>query len=180
MAVYGLKPTFKDYKGYTQWRKVWAETYMALIQKIRNSRQTLRSLQSQFVGGHESVRKAQQHLTGECVIAHKLNSVLDEAKIRMSNITKMKHDLEQHMAQYPLMLEDCKNVDFHFNKKHLEHDFVPMWIVKAKGQTFYVHHVESKAAWTTRETPDHPATKGAIRFKSCNVSISADGVATIS
>lgn len=180
MAVYGLKPTFKDYKGYTQWRKVWAETYGTLIQKIRSSRRVLRELQGKFVTGDASVRKAQQHLLGERVMAHKLNSVLDEAKIRMSNITKMKHDLAEHMAQYPLTLEDCKNVDFHFNKKHLEHDFVPMWIVKAKGQSFYVHHVESRAQWTTRETPDHPATKGAIRFKSCNVSISADGVATIS
>jgi hypothetical protein len=55
-----------------------------------------------------------------------------------------------------------------------------MWALKAKGKTYYVHHVESRAPWTTRETPDHPATKGAIRFKACSVSISADGIATIS
>ena len=93
---------------------------------------------------------------------------------------QMKIDMANHYSQFPLSLSDCKNVDFHFNKKHLQFDFVPMWIVKAKGQTFYVNHVESHAAWTTRETPDHPATKGAIRFKNCSVSISIDGVATIS
>jgi hypothetical protein len=180
MAAYGLKPAFKDLDGYKQWRKVWAETYSALTHKIRKNKIKLTNMQRQFGTQDASVRKAQMVLLGERVMAYKLNSLLNEAKIRMQNITKMKSDIVEHMAQFPISIDGCKNVDFHFNKKHLEHDFVPMWIVKAKGTSFYVHHVESRATWTTRETPDHPATKGAIRFRSCNVSISADGIATIS
>jgi DNA-binding TFAR19-related protein (PDSD5 family) len=179
MAVYGLKPAFKDLAGYKQWRKVWAETYTVLTSKIRKNKMKLIELQRTLGTQDASTRKAQQILRGERAMAFKLNSLLDEAKIRMQNITKMRKEIQDHVAQFPLEMECCKNVDFHFNKKHLEHDFVPMWIVKAKGQSFYVQHVESRATWTTRETPDHPATKGAIRFKSCNVSISADGVATI-
>lgn len=180
MAVYGLKPAFKDLAGYKQWRKVWAETYATLAAKIRDNKVKLFTLQRELGTQDAATRKAQRVLLGERVMAYKLNSLLDEAKIRMQNITKMKRDIDAHLAQFPINIESCKNVDFHFNKKHLEHDFVPMWIVKAKGASYYVHHVESRATWTTRETPDHPATKGAIRFKTCNVSISADGVATIS
>jgi hypothetical protein len=180
MAVYGLKPAFKDLAGYKQWRKVWAETYKALVQKIRKNKVKLITLQRELGTQDAATRKAQLILRGERAMAFKLNSLLTEAKIRMQNITTMKKEIKEHLGQYPVAFEGCKNVDFHFNKKHLEHSFVPMWIVKAKGQSFYVHHVESRATWTTRETPDHPATKGAIRFRSCNVSISADGVATIS
>jgi hypothetical protein len=179
MAVYGLKPAFRDIEGYKKWRKVWAETYQVLIRKIRISKADLYKLQTTLGSSNEITIKAQRKLLGERVMARKLNTLLDEAKIRMANITKMRKDISTHYDMFPLKLEDCKNVDFHFNKKHLEHDFIPMWVVKAKGKAFYVHHVESRATWTTRETPDHPATKGAIRFRNCSVSISADGIATI-
>jgi hypothetical protein len=53
-----------------------------------------------------------------------------------------------------------------------------MWVLKAKGQTFYVDHVDSKIGFSTKETPDNSHTKGAIKFKHCLVAI-AEGVATI-
>lgn len=74
---------------------------------------------------------------------------------------------------------DARNIDFHFNKKHLENPEIPCWILKCKGETFYVHHVECNIPWSTRETPDNPSTKGAIRIKRGNVTISEDGIATI-
>ena len=29
-----------------------------------------------------------------------------------------------------------------------------MWIIMAKGQTYYVEHVSADLPWTTKETPD--------------------------
>jgi len=46
-----------------------------------------------------------------------------------------------------------------------------MWIIKAKGQTHYIHHLNADCPWTTKETPDNPATKGSIKFKNCRLTI---------
>lgn len=75
------------------------------------------------------------------------------------------------------MREHCRTIDFHFNKGHLQDPSIPMWVVKTKGQSFYVNHVESNATWTTRETPEG-STKGSIRFKNCFLKIE-DGIAYI-
>lgn len=53
-----------------------------------------------------------------------------------------------------------------------------MWIIKAKGQTFYVNHVDCKLGWSTKETPDNPSTKGAIKIRKCTLEIK-DGTALI-
>jgi hypothetical protein len=49
-----------------------------------------------------------------------------------------------------------------------------MWVLKAKGQTYYVSHVTSDAKWTTKETPDNPHTKGSIKFKNVDLEINND------
>ncbi len=56
---------------------------------------------------------------------------------------------------------------FHFNKKHLENPTIPMWVVKCRGDTYYVHHVDVSpgVGFSTKETPDNPHTKGSIKFK---------------
>lgn len=59
----------------------------------------------------------------------------------------------------------CKELVFHFNKKHLEDPTIPMWIIMTKGKTYYVDHVEANIPWTTKETPNNIRTKGAIKFK---------------
>jgi hypothetical protein len=63
----------------------------------------------------------------------------------------------------------CKNSEivFHFNKKHLEDPNIPMWVVKCKGETHYVHHVnvDKGVGFSTKETPDNTSTKGSIKFK---------------
>lgn len=69
---------------------------------------------------------------------------------------------------------------FHFNKKHLEDETVPMWVIKSHGVTFYINHLNSEMAWTTKETPDNEHTKGSIKFKDCKLSIDDDNCATIS
>lgn len=67
---------------------------------------------------------------------------------------------------------------FHFNKGHIVNPSIPPWVVKCKGETYYVNHVESNAPWNTKETPDNPHTKGAIKFKNVDLVIE-DGVAKI-
>jgi hypothetical protein len=106
-------------------------------------------------------------------------TVLDEAKIRMNNITTMRKSMIEHQKQFPLEIQQCDRVDFHFNKKHLEFPWIPMWVIKTKGKTFYVNHVNASCPWSTRETPDNDSTKGSIRFRECSMKIDAEGVATL-
>lgn len=56
---------------------------------------------------------------------------------------------------------------FHYNKKHNEDTSVPPWVVKCKGQTFYVNHMEIApgVGFTTKETPDSPHTKASLQIK---------------
>lgn len=68
---------------------------------------------------------------------------------------------------------------FHFNKKHLEDPSIPMWVLKTKGETHYVNHVDCNVPWSTKETPDNPHTKGAIRVKNCRLTINDEKNAVI-
>lgn len=74
----------------------------------------------------------------------------------------------------------CKEIVFHFNKKHLEDPTVPMWILKTKGETYYVSHVDCQAPWSTKETPNNAHTKGSIKIKDAVLSINDNNEATIS
>lgn len=68
---------------------------------------------------------------------------------------------------------------FHFNKASVTNPEVPPWVIKAKGNTYYVKHVDANAPWSTKETPDNPHTKGSLKFK--NVTLAIDNEeATIS
>ena len=55
----------------------------------------------------------------------------------------------------------------HFNKIHLQQPDIPMWVIKVKGETHYVNHVDvdSGIGFSTKETPDNPHTKGSLKFK---------------
>lgn len=68
---------------------------------------------------------------------------------------------------------------FHFNKGHLADPTIPMWVIKAKGQTFYVNHVDVNCPFSTKETPDNPSTKGSLKFKNCRLEIDDNQNATI-
>lgn len=56
---------------------------------------------------------------------------------------------------------------FHFNKKHLTDPTIPMWVIKCRGDTHYVHHVDVSpgVGFSTKETPDNPHTKGSVKIK---------------
>jgi len=63
--------------------------------------------------------------------------------------------------------EKKETIIFHFNKKHLENPEIPMWVVKYKGETYYVHHIDVSPGigFSTKETPENPHTKGSLKFK---------------
>lgn len=63
---------------------------------------------------------------------------------------------------------------FHFNKGHLSDPSIPMWVLKIKGQSYYVNHVECNVPWSTKETPDNDKTKGSLKIKNCIVKIDDD------
>lgn len=74
----------------------------------------------------------------------------------------------------------CRDVVFHFNKKHLEDETIPMWVIKTHGETFYVQHVDCTIPWSTKETPDNSHTKGSIKVKDALLQIDDDNCATLS
>lgn len=74
----------------------------------------------------------------------------------------------------------CKDVVFHFNKKHLEDATVPMWVLKTHGKTYYVNHVDCTVPWSTKETVDNPHTKGSIKVKEVLLQIDEENCATLS
>lgn len=66
-----------------------------------------------------------------------------------------------------LNIQSKTEIIFHFNKMSLQDPSIPMWVIKAKGVSYYVDHldVESGVGFSTKETPDNPSTKGSIKFK---------------
>ena len=92
----------------------------------------------------------------------------------------LKEELKQKERKMSQIEFACKDLVFHFNKKHLEDETIPMWVVKAKGESYYVNHVTCELPWSTKETPDNSHTKGSIKIKRCLLTIDADNCATIS
>lgn len=80
-------------------------------------------------------------------------------------------------------MTQLENVDlvFHFNKAHLSDNTIPMWIIKCKGNTYYLNHVEfENVTFSTKETPDNSHTKGSLKFKRVNLSIDASNTGKVS
>ena len=53
---------------------------------------------------------------------------------------------------------------FHYNKKHNEDQSIPQWVIKHKGETYYVNNIESLIGFRTKNTPTNEATKAALQF----------------
>lgn len=174
MSVYGMQPKFTDYAGYSAWRSEWRELYAHAAAEVRESKNNIKALQRS--GQPSGAQQKEHHF--KRAIARKLMTALETAKIRWQQIRDMKKGILEQRKEYPLEVEG-KNIDFHFNKKSMEFDFVPMWVVKARGKTFYVNHMECLAGFTTRETPDHPSTKGSLRVKRGTLTIDGEGNAVI-
>lgn len=64
---------------------------------------------------------------------------------------------------------------FHYNKKHNEDTTIPPWVVKVKGESYYIHHLDSSVGFSTKETPDNSHTKGSLKFKGRLQIVEEDG-----
>ena len=190
MSVHGMQPRFTDYQGYSAWRSDWRELYAHASSEVRESKNAIKALQRKFSHYDDHLDKMldpvrdrisslQKEHVHKRAIARKLMTALEVANIRWGQIKAMKRGIAEQAKEYPLEVE-TKNIDFHFNKKSMEFDFVPMWVVKARGKTWYCHSVVSSIGFSTRETPDHPSTKGSIRFKKGTLRIDENGVAYLS
>lgn len=176
MSAHGMFPKFTDYESYQRWRTTWRALQRRTTSDIRKARARLRSLQEAAPLAEET-RKLQSDLHYRRIMARKLMTLLDDAKGRWARIVGMREQVRAQHATFPLLIE-APRIDFHFNKGSLEFADLPMWVVKAKGQSFYVHHVDAQAPWTTREVPDG-GTKGMLRFRHCVLELKADGTAVI-
>lgn len=181
MSAFNMKPKFTTRAEYKSWLKTWKVLYREVSEKIRRQKQQVKDIQRAYPNNDmEYAAEEQRKLVQERAMGAKAMTLLNEARIRWQNIQDMKTGIEEQFSQFPKVIEDARNIDFHFNKKYLEFpDIIPMWIVKAKGTSFYVNHVDCAAAWTTREQPDNPSTKGAIRIKRGTITIDVDGNASI-
>lgn len=67
-----------------------------------------------------------------------------------------------------IICDKPERVVFHFNKAHNNDPHnIPAWVVKCKGQTFYVHGMSSEVGFTTKQTPDSEHTKASLQFRGC-------------
>ena len=186
MSVHGMQPKFVDYQGYQAWRSEWRGLYAHASSEVRTSKYEIKNLQRWLKTSPQNAEETREQLKDmlrehghKRAIARKLMTALETAKIRWQQIKDMKKGIEEQRKEYPLQVEG-KNIDFHFNKKSMEFGFVPMWVVKARGKSYYCHSVVSGIGFSTRETPDHPSTKGSIRFKKGTLRIDENGVAYLS
>lgn len=176
MSALNMHPTFTDREGYQKWLATWRQIQSRHTRTIRRLRDRAKAAQRE---GSAEAARFQKELQMERTMGRRIMTLLDSARQRWDRLTQMKAQIAQQMAGFPLTLENCSAIDFHFNKGSLEFP-LPAWVVKTKGQSYYVHHVDfSGARGTTRETPEHPSTKGSIRFRRCTLHIDREGVATI-
>lgn len=177
MTVHALKPVFKNRDGYKTWISIWREIYSRHTEQVRKLKVKVKN---KFRDNDLSYKEDLKELNYQKIIGRKMMGILAEAKERMKMIVELKKSIDDQYKEFPIHIENAKNIEFHFNKKSLEFpDIVPFWVLKAKGRSFYIHHLDCATPWTTRENPDHPSTKGSIRIKKGNISIDSNGHATI-
>jgi hypothetical protein len=61
--------------------------------------------------------------------------------------------------------DEVQRIVFHYNKAHNQDASIPSWVVKHKGQTYYVNHLDSKVGFSTKETPLNETTKASLMFR---------------
>ena len=80
------------------------------------------------------------------------------------------------MTQVNTKIENAVIV-FHYNRKHNEDQSVPPWVLKVKGESYYVWHftVEPGVGFCTKETPDNPHTKAALKVRGTLTFVEVEG-----
>ncbi len=173
MSVYALKPNFSNKEGYIAWRNTWKLVYAHISSDIRRRKNEIKNAQR----AGEDTSKAQRNLVLQRADARKLMTILEEAKLLRDRILGMHEQLREQRAQFPLTLE-ARVVDFSYNRVHNEFSFMPRWLIKANGKSFYVDHIDAQIGFSTRELTDSK-TKGMLRFRNVSMTIDADGTAKL-
>ena len=174
MSAHGMTPKFFDLDGYRRWRAQWRSLYKRLSLDIRRAKTKVKLIQKE--NGNSAA--LQKNLHFQRVMAYKTMNLLQEAKDRWKRILTMRQQIADQMATFPLTLEDCRTIDFYYNRASNEFAELPMWVLKCRGKTYYLHHVSAECAWSTHERPDS-STRGMMRFRNCTLHINAQGEATI-
>lgn len=170
-----MKIEFIDKDSYQDWKDEWKAQYKRLSNRIHRDKIAIRNMARL---GNDTAKR-QKILHSKRMAAKELMKVLYAARERWIKIKTMRNSIQEQNIQFPLSIDNCRNVDFHFNKIYLDFPEMPMWVVKAKGKTYYVNHVTANSHWTTKETPDS-STKGMLRFHNCALYITKTGEAIIS
>lgn len=73
--------------------------------------------------------------------------------------------------------DSVDRVVFHYNKKHNEDSSIPPWVIKHRGKSYYVNHLEilPGVGFSTKETPDNEHTKAALMIRGKLKIIETDG-----
>jgi hypothetical protein len=175
MSAYGMKPKFTNWIGYQTWLAEWRTVYEVISTTNRSRKHEIKN--NLRLG--QSTKKLYEKYSYEKVMATKMITLRNEAVIRWRNIKKMYASVQQQHSTFPIIIENAKNIDFYFNKKHLEFPKMPMWLIRAKGISYAIWHVDCEIPWSTKEKLDDVSTKGMIRIKHGNVYIDSDGCANI-
>lgn len=173
MSVHSLKPTFTDRATYLAWRASWKTVYTYISNEIRRRKLELKNAQR----AGEVTARLQNHLVLQRADAHKMMTLLDEAKARRDRILAMHESLRVQNTQFPLVI-DAKVVDVHFNKGSIEFAFLPKWTVKAQGKSYYVEHIDARMGFSTREL-EEGSTRGMLRFRNVTMTIDETGTAIL-
>lgn len=176
MSAFGMHPTFKTRAEYDAWLAMWRVIYRRQVGDCRKARRAAKINQRR--GDAELAAKFQRERVMQRVMGQRLMKLLADAQARWARIAEMKAQIAAQA--FPLDLGRCPVIDFHFNKGHMDFpDILPMWVVKAKGQIFYVPHVEfEQVSITTRELPSG-STRGMLRVRHAALSIDDAGVAIL-
>ena len=174
MSIYGMKPTFTDAKGYLAWKRDRAKIINNVSRMCKARKAAIKD--AQRAGNAEAQKIAALSYSRDRIVAYKLNSLSEDGKIRRDSLLSIKNSITTQSELFPLTIENCRTIDFHFNKKHLEIPGIPMWIAKTKGKTFYVNHIDCQIPWSTMEKDEGP-TRGMIRVRQADLYIDKNGIA---
>lgn len=173
--VYALKPKFADDAGYREWVSSWQTIYGYLSDGIRAKKIQLKDMQR---SGDERGASMHKNLTLMRADARKMMTILEEAKLRRDRIREMKKQMHEQLESYPITF-NTRVADFHFNKVTLEFPWMPKWVLKANGKSFYIEHLSAAIGFDTREL-ESGSTLGMLRFRKCEITIDRDNVAHLS
>lgn len=175
MKIY--KPEINTREEYLAWREIWRRSIKELSSDIRKRKSIVKEKQRKDDLGAGPDQSALHY---KRVMASKMHRLLDEVREEGRKRMESEKKIMEDLMKYPLEILKCKNLIFHFNKGHLKNPSIPMWVVKTKGETYYVNHVEtSGVSWNTKETPDNPVTKGSLKFKNVQMHVDKDACAYI-